>query len=123
MLFRFIKYSEVGVATFLLNYTVFLSFLNIFNFHYLIGTVSGLLAGNLLGFFLDEKYVFNIKKLTFSKILLFYVDVILVVFFITIFMYFLVDVYRLNEVASRLGLSVVSGAFSFFFNSKVVFKR
>ncbi|HRH22970.1 MAG TPA: GtrA family protein [Candidatus Paceibacterota bacterium] len=120
--FRFIRYSIIGITTF--AFDLFLLFLLIdhFHIHYLPATALAFLVAISLNFLMSRYTVFHKTERPVVHSYLYFVSfAILSVILITGLMHLLVSVFELHYAPSRVVIAGCVGVLNYIMNLKVTF--
>lgn len=121
-LIQFIKFGMVGVFN-TLSSTVYYWILLYFHFNYLLATTIAYIIASLIGYLLNNHWVFQSKKVTKTSLFKYYV-VYGTSYFLNIFSMFIwVDVLSISKVIAPIFTLFVTVPFNYIFNKIWVFKK
>lgn len=120
---RFLKYSVVGISTFLLDLFLLFALTDVFAIHYLYSAGIAFLISISLNYRLSRRYVF---KGSARDVSVGYINFILIALvglgFVIGGMYVLVSVFSLSYFVSRICIAGVTGIWNYLMNLYVNFK-
>jgi putative flippase GtrA len=120
---RFVKYSVVGVSTFLLDLLLLYIFTDIFSINYLVSTLVAFLTAVSINYFICRRQVFSSSKRGIKDGYLYFLIIIFFGVIITLgLMYVLVDILNIYVLHARIIVAGFVGIFNFLINDKFNFK-
>jgi putative flippase GtrA len=121
---HFFGYALVGAITYALEIGMLTVFVEIFHFHYIVGTITSYSIGYALSFVGRKVFVF--KKKGFEKI---HRQVIssIIIFFIalgatSLFMTFFVEILKMHYIVAYVVSAIIVGTVAFLWDKHITFK-
>lgn len=119
-----IKFNIVSLIATSVDFSIFLLLNEVFDVYYLIATVTGAICGGITAFILNRNWVFFGRNKAFNKqIRHFFIVWAGSIFLNTTGIYILVQYLKMEEIISKVIVSVIVGVlFNFIMNKYYVFK-
>ena len=124
---QFLRYFVTGGLAFIVDFGAFALALYYFDIHYLVATLIGLMAGNVVNYLLTVGWVFSTEKRKMEKHV-----VLEVVVFVTIslvgmglnefLMYVFVGLLAIQEMVSKVGAAIIVLVYNFLARKFILFK-
>jgi len=121
--FVFIRYSFVSIISFFLDYMVYSIIYLISHGNPIIISVFVRFFTSIFNFILNKKFVFHNNEKFFTKYIKYMLSVLYVLMFSSVFLYLLIDIFRVNVYIAKPISEVLAFFLSFFLNSIFVFSN
>ncbi|MDB5204188.1 MAG: GtrA family protein [Candidatus Taylorbacteria bacterium] len=120
---RFLKYSIIGVSTFIIDLSLLWFLTDVIHIYYLVSTFIAFMVGVTINYFVSRRMVFNETARNLKTGYLYFLIVVSfgIVFTLGI-MYILVNYAHLSIIGSRIVTSGFIGVFNFLINDTFNFK-
>jgi putative flippase GtrA len=114
---RFIKYSSVGISTFVFDLLLLYLLTDFFDLHYILAAGAAFIVAISLNYFLSRKYVFKGSARTIKSGYINFLGIALVGLLLVMGgMYVLVSVLSFNYIISRIGIAGLTGFWNYLIN-------
>jgi len=123
MLVRLLKYSSVGLSTFILDLAMLFILTDLFNIYYVLSASLAFLISFSVNYPLSRRYVFTgtLRSVGTGYIIFIFIGSAGLVM-VGSLMYALVDLVGLNYIISRVIIAAIVGLWNYFMNLYVNFK-
>ncbi len=120
---RFLKYSFVGVSTFLFDLLCLFLLIDVFDVNYIVATGLAFLVAVSINYYISRKYVFKGTTRPFKVGYVFFIaSSLLSLFIIMSCMYVMVEILAFNYLISRISVAGITGFGNYLLNLMVNFK-
>jgi len=120
---RFIKFSQVGFITFLLDFLLLFLFTDLFHIHYIFSAALAFIVAGFVNYLIVRQYVFfDSSRRMHTGFLIFLTIEALALVYIMGFLYVSVEMLEINYLISRVMVACTVGIFTYLLNMHLNFK-